>query len=447
MISAFQIFRISGFQDFNIFRIYISGVFMRYFFVLLIFAVLCGDSIGAVGAGAGWLADVRAARERISRKIDKYNASVVFRSDVLRGGDAPVAVKIDVSGKKRLWLFTGDAGDGTAIDHSVWGNARVTGLDGEIVYLDSLKPIVAKVDYGKFRHGSVTIGGKSFKHGLYVHAKSLVGYALDKRFVSFEASIGINRSAKKRGSATFVCSTADENPDYSSIAEAAWRKLAEDYPEHYAVMLLDFGEADARRMLLRGAGGMQKGCDALRRRLREDEKKYIPVDSLAVYAELLEQVVVMRRVQRQMLARVPALNRYVAENSMHLSRLWEMSLLLGGSSAAVGTDALQRTKAVEEQLQSIELSMRSGNPAAIKSLDVIVGHIEGLADRFQKHLGWPMLRGNNDRSAISFSALAPQLNRIWTHRPQLAPAPAWPPPARENASAFSGLLSPSLTYD
>jgi hypothetical protein len=131
-----------------------------------------------------------------------------------------------------------------------------------------------------------------------------------------------------------------------------------------------------------------------------------------------------------MLERAPVLSRYVAENSMRLSRLWEMSLLLGGNSTAVGKASMRRTKAVEEQLQSIEYSMRSGNMNAIRSLDILVGHIEGLADRFQKHLGWPMLRGNNDRSAISFSALAPQLNRIWTHRPQLAPATALPPPAR-----------------
>jgi len=49
----------------------------------------------------------------------------LYRSQVLRCGDAPVEVRVPISGVKRLVLIAEDAGDGISADHADWANARL----------------------------------------------------------------------------------------------------------------------------------------------------------------------------------------------------------------------------------------------------------------------------------------------------------------------------------
>jgi len=49
----------------------------------------------------------------------------VLESDVLKLGDKPQQVNVDISGTDQLRLITTDAGDGIACDHAVWANAMM----------------------------------------------------------------------------------------------------------------------------------------------------------------------------------------------------------------------------------------------------------------------------------------------------------------------------------
>lgn len=49
-----------------------------------------------------------------------------WRSGVLRGGNAPKRVRVDLTGAKTLSLRVTDAGDGASYDHADWAEARIT---------------------------------------------------------------------------------------------------------------------------------------------------------------------------------------------------------------------------------------------------------------------------------------------------------------------------------
>jgi len=61
-----------------------------------------------------------------------------FRSDVLRGGDEPQTVEVDLGGATAFSLRVLDGGDGPAHDQADWGEARVELEDGRVLYLDEL---------------------------------------------------------------------------------------------------------------------------------------------------------------------------------------------------------------------------------------------------------------------------------------------------------------------
>jgi alpha-galactosidase len=61
-----------------------------------------------------------------------------FRSSVLKGGDQPVSVDLDLGGAKEFTLLISDSGDGIGWDQSDWANAKVALEDGNSVWLDEM---------------------------------------------------------------------------------------------------------------------------------------------------------------------------------------------------------------------------------------------------------------------------------------------------------------------
>ncbi len=57
------------------------------------------------------------------------------RTGVCRGGEAPVAVEVDLTGVRALTLAVEDAGDGISYDQADWGDARLVAEDGTSVRL------------------------------------------------------------------------------------------------------------------------------------------------------------------------------------------------------------------------------------------------------------------------------------------------------------------------
>lgn len=102
------------------------------------------------------LIDLHGAATHFSATVgidDEVNkaASVVFivmadgkeitRTPVLKKGDAPQAISVDVSGAKRLLLQIDDAGDGDSNDHADWADAKLTLVPGAKKPEVIIKPI------------------------------------------------------------------------------------------------------------------------------------------------------------------------------------------------------------------------------------------------------------------------------------------------------------------
>ena len=62
----------------------------------------------------------------------------LFRSNVMRGGEAAQLVNVDLKGASKLDLRVLDAGDGPSCDHADWAEGKIVGEDGTVYWLDSL---------------------------------------------------------------------------------------------------------------------------------------------------------------------------------------------------------------------------------------------------------------------------------------------------------------------
>lgn len=67
----------------------------------------------------------------------------VVDTAVIRGGQAPVSISVDLTGAKWLRLETGDAGDGITFDHSDWAGALITLAAGA-----QIRPRIVDADLG-----------------------------------------------------------------------------------------------------------------------------------------------------------------------------------------------------------------------------------------------------------------------------------------------------------
>ncbi|HKI69861.1 MAG TPA: NPCBM/NEW2 domain-containing protein, partial [Verrucomicrobiae bacterium] len=59
------------------------------------------------------------------------NGTPVWKSGVMRAGDAAKEVNVDLAGVKTLVLKVGDAGDGIGYDHADWADAKFVMLSGK----------------------------------------------------------------------------------------------------------------------------------------------------------------------------------------------------------------------------------------------------------------------------------------------------------------------------
>jgi hypothetical protein len=53
------------------------------------------------------------------------DGEILWESGILRAGESPLAVRVDVAGVKTLELIAGDAGDGVTADHANWADAKL----------------------------------------------------------------------------------------------------------------------------------------------------------------------------------------------------------------------------------------------------------------------------------------------------------------------------------
>jgi len=129
---------------------------------------------------------------------------------VMRGGQAPARLQVDVRGVKSLYLVATIGGDTYSSDQAIWAEPVLIDKAGKATPLTTLKPVSASVGWGRLvidadRTGrkGLRIGKQSFARGFWAHAPSMLGFRLDGKYVRFEASVGIDVAAGTNGSVTF----------------------------------------------------------------------------------------------------------------------------------------------------------------------------------------------------------------------------------------------------
>ncbi|HEY3397885.1 MAG TPA: alpha-galactosidase [Armatimonadota bacterium] len=88
------------------------------------------------------------------------NGKELYRSGLCRGGEAPVAVKLDLQEAPTLVLRVADGGDGPGWDQSDWTEARVVLNNGTELFLDELPIIHEGTGLQQSLPFSFTYGGK-----------------------------------------------------------------------------------------------------------------------------------------------------------------------------------------------------------------------------------------------------------------------------------------------
>jgi len=61
----------------------------------------------------------------------KAEGNEVYRSNVLRGGEEPVGIDLELNGARSIDLVVDDGGDGPACDHADWAEAVIRTVDGK----------------------------------------------------------------------------------------------------------------------------------------------------------------------------------------------------------------------------------------------------------------------------------------------------------------------------
>ena len=198
------------------------------------------SSIGASGAGAKkvetWLDASVKAKAELQAELKKSGMPIV--SQWMKRKQNAETFIVDVKGMDKLVLVTTGGSDGSDYDQAVWGNARLIATDGSSVWLDLVKYEYGKAGWDKPRmninaYGKpLSVGGKKFEHGVFCHAEGMLVYALNKKYIRFEAEVGIDDQSQS-GSVYFQAL----NVIPSDIAQ----KLQAQYPKEAGLLSNVFG--------------------------------------------------------------------------------------------------------------------------------------------------------------------------------------------------------------
>ena len=129
-----------------------------------------------------------------------------YQSAKVSFGDAPVTVSVEVAGLEHLCLVAeGTYGGG----HSYWGEPVLIDQAGKATRLTELHPQVTVLGWSDLRVNNGTgpvysIGKQKMAFGFFAHVDSYLSFALDKKYVRFEAKAGLSDTSGAQGAyATF----------------------------------------------------------------------------------------------------------------------------------------------------------------------------------------------------------------------------------------------------
>jgi hypothetical protein len=154
----------------------------------------------------------------------------LYDSGTVTGADGRKSVSVDVSGKKELTLIVTDAGDGKDSDHADWANARLFNASTPAptptpapapdpgpnsVFLSDQQWTSTRNGWGpaemdqsvgdKRRNDgkTLTINGTKYAKGIGAHSNSTISYALNGKYSTFTADVGVDDEVGNAGSVVF----------------------------------------------------------------------------------------------------------------------------------------------------------------------------------------------------------------------------------------------------
>jgi hypothetical protein len=143
----------------------------------------------------------------------------VFNSGEMTPGEYQ-SVNVSLTGKQTLRL-TVDGGGMIDHDHADWANAKLTDINGQIVYVSDLG-YSETYDYRQavrnrsIDFGPLTLDGQEYENGLGAHANSAVTVPLNGDYDRFRAIIGIDDEVQASGASVIYKINADNAEIYNS---------------------------------------------------------------------------------------------------------------------------------------------------------------------------------------------------------------------------------------
>ncbi|MEI6644970.1 MAG: NPCBM/NEW2 domain-containing protein [bacterium] len=129
------------------------------------------------------------------------------KTEVIRGGDEPVKLVIDVKDVKLLYLSASNGGDTYNSDQAVWCEPKLYRKDGRVTDLTGMTASSAKVGWGELQVRNVKVGTRIFKQSWYAHAPSVIKFDIAKLNAErLEVWVGIESASGKNGSSGFIVS-------------------------------------------------------------------------------------------------------------------------------------------------------------------------------------------------------------------------------------------------
>jgi len=211
------------------------------FYVPILVIIMFCSTLQATGPDqqqkrSGWLSALLS--ERLQKETEG-NTWQPVSSEVIRHMQPPHFFSVDIKGQPYLSLVANDGGDGISCDHAIWADAKLICADGTEVWLDTLKPVQAKVRSGKFFTGKKgkQIADKTFQRHIWAQANSEIVYRLDpeKNYTTFQAYAGIDNKSCG-GSVKFIV----HNKFLDSKTNALhffWKPLLKDFPDDSTMIL------------------------------------------------------------------------------------------------------------------------------------------------------------------------------------------------------------------
>ncbi|MCX6360259.1 MAG: SUMF1/EgtB/PvdO family nonheme iron enzyme [Armatimonadetes bacterium] len=199
----------------------------------------------------GWVRAILTGRERMRAELAGKPAPIA--TGVMRGGMAPVAIRLDLTGQADLYLAVQSA---PTYDYgqSAWGEPELVASDGSVTRLTDLQPAEQKVGWGTLlinknvAGAAIKLAGRTMAFGYWAHADSLLHFKLDRPYAAFQACAGIDDQAGTNGHVRFLAGVAPPAQagasGYSAEADRILPALAD---RSGALLLGDLDAAGLRR--------------------------------------------------------------------------------------------------------------------------------------------------------------------------------------------------------